>query len=104
MADPIKDFARILTKQLAANGKLIAGGWESYRAVIIPPTAPEIQITETKKAFFAGAQHLFSSIMAILDPGAEPTEQDLQRMTDIAAELEDWCEEMKKDPLIIVPR
>jgi hypothetical protein len=39
-------------------------------------------------AFFAGAQHLFASIMVIMDPGAEPTAADLARMSQIHEELE----------------
>lgn len=35
------------------------------------PAAPlEVQLVETRKAFFAGAQHLLGSIMSMLDPGA----------------------------------
>ena len=43
-----------------------------------------------QKAFFAGAHHLFTSIMNVLDPGpdTEPTERDLRRMSQIHAELE----------------
>jgi len=40
-----------------------------------------------RNAFFAGAQHLFSSIMTILEPDAEPTEKDMQRMDLIDKEL-----------------
>jgi hypothetical protein len=46
-------------------------------------------------AFMAGAQHLFSSIMTILDPEAEPTERDLKRMDLIDQELEAFRKEME---------
>jgi hypothetical protein len=29
--------------------------WESYRRSVLPATAPEIQITECRRAFYAGA-------------------------------------------------
>jgi len=41
-----------------------------------------------RKAFFMGAQHLYASIMGILEPGAEPTDKDLDRMGLIHNELE----------------
>ena len=48
-------------------------------------------------AFMAGSQHLFASIMSILDPGDEPTEKDLKRMDLIAAELEVFRKEMEAE-------
>jgi hypothetical protein len=43
----------------------------------------------------AGAQHLFASIMGILDPGREPTARDMARMSMIANELDAFTQEMK---------
>jgi hypothetical protein len=45
---------------------------------------------ELQLAFMAGADHLFSSIMNILDADAEPTDADLRRMDQIHRELEGW--------------
>jgi hypothetical protein len=46
-------------------------------------------------AFMAGAQHLFASIMAFLDPGTEETDADLRRMGLIADELEAFGKELE---------
>jgi hypothetical protein len=51
---------------------------------------------ELRMAFFGGAQHLFGSIMGILDPGEEPTEQDMRRMDLISHELETFIVEFKQ--------
>ena len=59
----------------------------------VSPNAPQIQIDEMRNAFFAGAQHLFASIMGILDPEAEVTEADLKRMDAIAGELQNFYNE-----------
>ena len=56
----------------------------------IPKDAPAVQLREMQLAFMAGAEHLFSSIMGILDPGEEPTDADLSRMDLIHKELDDW--------------
>lgn len=76
------------------KGKLIEIGWISALLYVVPKDAPETQVSEMHKAFFLGAQHLFSSIMSILEPGAEPTEKDLDRMTLIHNELEIFRKEV----------
>lgn len=84
-----------LTRQLIDQGKVIEAGWIGLKLSAVPPEAPEIQVREMRHAFFAGAQHLFASIMAGLDPGAEPTEADMQRMTQIAGELDAFIQDFE---------
>lgn len=93
MAD--KNSIDDICRNLADDGKLIEAGWVALRALTMHPAASQAQIDDTRRAFFAGAQHLFSSIMGILDPGAEPTEADLARMTMISVELQSFLEEFK---------
>lgn len=57
---------------------------------------PRHQLDDLRSAFFGGAQHLWGSIMGILDPGSEPTERDLRRMDLINHELEAFIEEYKQ--------
>src|SRR5512142_1070958 len=80
-------FMRELSKTLAKDGKLIETGFMSFQKFCIPPDAPHQQIVMMRMAFFAGAQHLFGSIMSVLDPEIEPTEEDLKVMDSINAEL-----------------
>lgn len=84
-----------LAKRLADEGKLMAAGFVSLRSSCIPPDASEIQIREMRMAFFAGAQHLFGSLMAVMDGDREPTKADLQRVSLIADELGAFVEELK---------
>ena len=42
-----------------------------------------------------GAQHLFASMLGMLDPGVEETPDDMRRMELIARELETFAEELK---------
>jgi len=76
-----------LTRELADSGKLIEAGWIGLRIACELENAPPIQLEEMRNAFFAGAQHLFGSIMTVLDPGSEPTDKDLERMDLIDREL-----------------
>ena len=94
MAD--QDFLIKLQRQLADDGKLIEAGWVGLRLAAIPPDAPAIQLTEMRQAFFAGAQHLFSSIMGVLDEGTQETADDLRRMDLIDQELRIFIAEFEK--------
>ena len=70
--------------------------WESYCAEVVPLGARAVQITECRRAFYAGGLALFSSIMAMLDPGTEPTEADLNKLTEIENELKQFGKDVLK--------
>ena len=89
-------LAKQLSRQLADRGKLIEAGWVLFWALIAPDGASRVQKDETRKAFFAGAQHLFGSMVSIMDDEREPTEADLKRMDNIAAELGEYLAELKR--------
>lgn len=97
MKTDVNEFINRVTKDASDQGRLIEVGWLSLRAMAIPDNASDIQVREMRKAFFAGAQHLYASIMGILDPGQEPTEADMSRMRLIDSELRGWYEDMKKE-------
>jgi hypothetical protein len=86
-----------ICRQFTDQGRLIEAGFIGLRYTVIAPDAPPDQIAEMRIAFFAGAQHLFASIMGILEPGAEPTENDLRRMTLISAELDHFITTFKAE-------
>lgn len=88
------DIDRI-TDGLVRQGKIIEAGWAGLRLISVAPDAPQIQIDEMRNSFFAGARHLFSSIMSALDPDEEPTDEDMLRMSKIQAELDDFILEFK---------
>jgi hypothetical protein len=93
MAD--RGYLERLTKQLADDGKLIEAGWVALRLAAMPPDAPPVQLTEMRMAFMAGAQHLFSSIISMLEPGSDETPTDLRRMDLIHKELEAFRKELE---------
>ena len=76
-----------LAREFADQGKLIEAGWIGLRIACKLEDAPALQLQEMRMAFFAGAQHLFGSMMSILEPDAEPTEKDMERMDLIDREL-----------------
>lgn len=92
----MSDHAHIesITRKFIEQGKLIEAGWLSLRLAAIPAYAPAVQLDEMRKAFFAGAQHVFSSIMVTLEPGEEPTDGDMKRLTLIDAELKAFAAQL----------
>lgn len=91
-----KELLTELTRKLLDSGQLIEAGWVSLRMMAVPDDATQTQLDEMRFAFFAGAQHLLSSIMGALDDGAEPTEADLRRLSSIQKELDGFVEEMER--------
>lgn len=89
-ANMIQSVALEVTKALTDKGKLIEAGFAAFRHMAMAKDAPPVQVSEMRLAFMAGAEHLFSSIMGILDPGDEPTDTDLRRMDLISTELDNW--------------
>lgn len=85
----------VIVGNLIDEGKLLQGGFDSYRAILIPPDASMALIDALHFAFFAGAQHLFASIVTILGPDEEPTDKEMARMDSIEKELSDWAEGLK---------
>lgn len=92
----IETLAHELTKKLADQGRLIEIGWVSLRSLVVSPNASQLQLDEMRMAFMCGAQHLFASIMgSVLDPGDEPTPDDMRRMELIEKELDNFRKEME---------
>jgi hypothetical protein len=80
------------TKELTDKGLLIEAGFASL-AMMAFANAPADQVKFAREVFFAGAQHVFASIMSFLDEGEEPTADDLRRMSQISEELDRFGKE-----------
>jgi hypothetical protein len=65
--------------------------WHSYRADVLPADAGSIQISECRRAFYAGAQALMVAVMVGLDPDREPTSDDAEYMGNLQRELETFA-------------
>ena len=92
--EAVQEAVKQVLEKLAAEGKVIGGGWAAFELMTLQ-NASELQKREMRTAFFAGAQHLWSSIFAVMDSDREPTEEDMRRMSLIDAELRKFYDEMK---------
>jgi hypothetical protein len=77
--------------------KQIEMEWETYRHLVMPPQAGEMQFMETRRAFYAGAKAMFALISEISDPktGPEATQNELQRVDGLANELEEFNQRIR---------
>jgi len=86
---PAERAALDLTHKLANDGRLIEGGFAAFVLVNkIRTTDPAL--VWMRDAYMSGAEHLFSSIMAMFDEGSEPTDADTDRMNKISDEIDAW--------------
>jgi hypothetical protein len=65
----------------------LAQAWAIYRRQVIAASAPAMQIKETRRAFYGGAQALLEQIANGLDPGSEVTQDDVDYLSQIHQEL-----------------
>lgn len=68
-----------------AKRKRIAEHWESYRRDVVPKDASETQLTETKRAFYAGAWGAFMSQLTISTESVNVDHRESKQ--------DDWAEE-----------
>jgi hypothetical protein len=91
----LKAAIEVATRRLLDQGMIVEAGWMGFSMRVVPKDASTLQRREMRLAFFAGAQHLFASIMTGLDEDKEPTDADLRRMDLINKELGDFAEQFK---------
>lgn len=92
----LKELHDQILREFAAKGKVVEGGWRGLSVMWHLNTASVVQQQEMRKAFYAGAQHVFGSIMGLLDPGqGEPTDREMKVLDDIHKELDAFAAEMK---------
>jgi hypothetical protein len=76
--------------------KIMDAAWRSYSEAVIPADAPDVQRVESRRAFYAGAQAAMAGLLSFLDPGEEPTQADLDRMTALTKELDDFARHVRQ--------
>ena len=82
----VREAAERLTKALADQGLIIAAGWQTYRLLCLRLLPHETR-EDLQEAWMASAEHLFSCMVSMLDPGVEETDADLRRMDRLHEEL-----------------
>lgn len=103
--EAIEAISKAITGRAADRGHIIEAGFAAMIQATYPKweEMPLDQLKEIRMAFFGGAQHLWGSIMNMLDPGEEPSARDMRRMDLIAHELDAFITEFKQEHGITDP-
>jgi len=81
-------------KEVADKGMLVAAGFAAFRIIALNNSIDRDKIADMHTAYMAGAEHLFTTLMSILDEGEEPTKKDTDRIELIYQELQAWRAKM----------
>ena len=88
MKSIVNELAAEITKRFTDEGQLIAAGWAAFQCLVASKHQHIPAHQQIRLAYLSGAQHLWGSIFANLDPDEEPTEQDMRRMAMVEQEME----------------
>jgi hypothetical protein len=79
--------------------KLIERAWALYRRRVMPVGAQDVQVRETRKAFYAGASVLFTVLVNGVSDSDEPTKGDMDLMEGLQAEIDEFGQELDAEVL-----
>jgi hypothetical protein len=66
--------------------------WDSYLVQVIPVLAPDVQVTESKRAFYAGAHAAFLLMIATTKKSDGEATKDIEELNK---EIQEFAEEQK---------
>jgi len=79
------------------SAKHIAAEWATFAEQVLPQHAPQVQVQETRRAFYAGAGCILHRVLRLVgDDDDEPSAEDLQMMDDIMTELDEFMADVKR--------
>jgi len=76
--------------------RTIRDAWSGYRTIVLRGDSPPVQIRETRRAFYAGAQALLAIVLGNLTTGETPTDADFQLLENLHTELLTFGGEVKE--------
>ena len=79
-----------------AKTNIVANAWADYRRSVIPVGAPPVQLKESKRAFYAGAEMLILAIMNGLSAGPDSSPEDEGMLEAIHTELLAFARDVKE--------
>lgn len=75
------------------DARLIAAAWRNYQLKVLPPLAPDIQVLECRRAFYAGAVALLDVSIDKIGAGTETA--GLAIIDGLHAEIAQYVLDMK---------
>ncbi len=80
----------------AATLKLLDIGWRQYAERILPANAPRVQVWECRRAFYAGAAHLFHELTERVGPDATSEDDGMEMMQGVADEIDAFMKDVQR--------
>ncbi len=71
-----------------AKVERVAESFATYRARVIPPSAPEVQVEECRRAFYAGAYFLLMNVAHNIGDDSTSEDQGIVELEKLKAECE----------------
>jgi hypothetical protein len=76
--------------------KRLAEVWDRYRETVMSADASAVQVIETRRGFYAGAEAMLQIQNAAYDGSTpDPTDDDLQVITDLHNELQEFAKRVE---------
>lgn len=76
--------------------KLIEAGWIGYAEHVLPSGANPVQVQETRRAFYAGAAHLFDAITRAVGPDSVSEDDGVVVFDGVQAEIDEFLALVKR--------
>ncbi len=84
--------------------KRIERAWTRFERMVVPTDAGPVQRSEMRRSFYAGAATLFRMLVDGVSDSEETTEDDMELMDGIAAELNEFGEKLDAEVFQIKTR
>jgi hypothetical protein len=84
-----KGNADVIRQEWIGKGRPIEAGWKICESLLLQGM-PENQLRGLRRIYFLGAHHTYHCLQAIVTQDIEPTEQQINLVQTIAAELIEW--------------
>lgn len=65
--------------------------WNKFSQAVLPKDCSALQRKEMRVAFYGGATAMFHGLLLRLDPGNDATDGDLETMSAIGKELDEFA-------------
>jgi hypothetical protein len=82
--------------------KRIERAWTRFERMVVPADAGPVQRAEMRKSFYAGAATLFRMLVDLsegVSEGNEPSPNDMKLMDGLAAEIEEFGQQLDAEVL-----
>lgn len=76
--------------------KLIEIGWRQYAEKILPANAPRVQVWECRRAYYAGAAHLFTELTQRVGPDSTSEDAGVEMMQGVSDEIERFMRDVQR--------